>query len=310
VKHAKKLQKKKARVSRAREREATGAPRPAPSTQESRREADESVVRPEDTEALEEIQQDLLAEFYKEQREPRVLITTCRSPSTYLKRFASCLCKTIPGARYVRRHRYEVRELTRHAAARGYTDLLILNERAKCPNGLLLCHLPNGPTALFRLSRALLPSAIPGHGAMTSHYPEVLLNNFNTRLGHAVARMLAALFPARPQFQGRRVVTFHNQRDFIFFRQHRYIFEPPSNANTASSSNMVTGPRCRLQELGPRFTLKLRSLLLGPYDLRHGEFEWVHKVSDFLIVYAFFFWLLSPHKSQPDMDTSRRRFFL
>jgi ribosome production factor 1 len=72
---------------------------------------------------------------------------------------------------------------------------------------------------------------------------------------------------------------------------------------------MVTGPRCRLQELGPRFTLKLRSLLLGPYDLRHGEFEWVHKVSDFLYCICFF-WLLSPHKNQPDMDTSRRRFFL
>jgi len=33
------------------------------------------------------------------------------------------------------------------------------------------------------------------------------------------------VFPQKPEFQGRRVVTFHNQRDFIFFRHHRYIFE-------------------------------------------------------------------------------------
>ena len=57
---------------------------------------------------------------------------------------------------------------------------------------------------------------------MSSHRPEVILNNFNTRLGHSVGRMLASLFNADPNYSGRRVVTFHNQRDFIFFRQHRY----------------------------------------------------------------------------------------
>ncbi len=30
--------------------------------------------------------------------------------------------------------------------------------------------------------------------------------------------MLAALFHYDPQFQGKRVATFHNQRDYIFFR--------------------------------------------------------------------------------------------
>jgi ribosome production factor 1 len=52
-----------------------------------------------------------------------------------------------------------------------------------------------------------------------------VLNNFDTRLGHRVGRMFASLFHQDPTFRGRRVVTFHNQRDFIFFRHHRYIFE-------------------------------------------------------------------------------------
>lgn len=39
--------------------------------------------------------------------------------------------------------------------------------------------------------------------------------------GTQVGRMFAALFPQSPEFVGRQVVTFHNQRDFIFFRQHR-----------------------------------------------------------------------------------------
>jgi len=45
------------------------------------------------------------------------------------------------------------------------------------------------------------------------------------------------------------VITAHNQRDFIFFRRHRYMFK--STDKTA------------LQEIGPRFTIKLRSLKEG-----------------------------------------------
>lgn len=62
----------------------------------------------------------------------------------------------------------------------------------------------------------------------TEHVPEVILNNFTTRLGHSVGRMFAALFPHDPQFIGRQVATFHNQRDYIFFRFHRWRF--PQNS--------------------------------------------------------------------------------
>mmetsp|Transcript_6563 Transcript_6563/g.14433 ORF Transcript_6563/g.14433 Transcript_6563/m.14433 type:complete len:88 (-) Transcript_6563:33-296(-) len=73
--------------------------------------------------------------------------------------------------------------------------------------------------------------------------------------------MLAVCFPQQPEFTGRRVVTFHNQRDFVFFRHHRYIFDSAKKA--------------RLQEIGPRFTLKIRSLQSGTFDSKHGEYEWL-----------------------------------
>ena len=38
-----------------------------------------------------------------------------------------------------------------------------------------------------------------------------------------------------------------------------------------------------MQECGPRFTLKLISLQHGTFDTKGGEYEWVHKVSSFLI---------------------------
>jgi ribosome production factor 1 len=42
--------------------------------------------------------------------------------------------------------------------------------------------------------------------------------------------------------EGRQVVTFHNQRDFIFVRHHRYVYKQEEGGKV----------RARLQELGPR----------------------------------------------------------
>jgi len=66
-------------------------------------------------------------------------------------------------------------------------------------------------------------------------------------------------------YRGRQVVTFHNQRDFIFFRRHRYIFKDGKKAN--------------LQEIGPEFSLKLQWLQKGTFDTKLGDYEWHHKVS-------------------------------
>lgn len=129
---------------------------------------------------------------------------------------------------------------------------------------LILSHLPEGPTATFRVSGLKLKHDIHRHGNSTSHNPELIMNNFDTMTGHRIGRMLAALFPQAPQFLGRQVITFHNQRDFIFFRHHRYEFTEK-------------GERANLQECGPRFTLKLHQLQLGTLDSKFGEYEFIFK---------------------------------
>jgi ribosome production factor 1 len=95
----------------------------------------------------------------------------------------------------------------------------------------------------------------------------MILNNFTTRLGHRVGRFLGSLYKHEPNFKGREVVTFHNQRDFIFVRHHRYIFQ----------GEVLDKTKARLQELGPRFTLKMKWLQEGTFDTQHGEYEWFHK---------------------------------
>jgi ribosome production factor 1 len=105
---------------------------------------------------------------------------------------------------------------------------------------------------------ACLPCRTPivpqNHARATSHRPELVLNNFDTRLGHRVGRMFASLFHQDPTFRGRRVVTFHNQRDFIFFRHHRYIFEERQKKEKGKKEK-VNYVKARLQvSLGGRNT--------------------------------------------------------
>ncbi|KIH56542.1 brix domain protein, partial [Ancylostoma duodenale] len=146
-----------------------------------------------------------------------------------------------------------------------YAVFLRITRYVPVLDGIIFCHLPEGPTAYFKINSLRFTKDIPRAGESTSHYPEVILNNFNTRLGHTTARMFACLFPHDPKFTGRRVVTFHNQRDYVFFRHHRYEFKKE-------------GQKAALLELGPRFTLRLKWLQKGTFDTKWGEFEWVLKI--------------------------------
>ena len=53
-------------------------------------------------------------------------------------------------------------------------------------DAIVLCHLPDGPTAYFKINNLKFTKDIKRHGKSTEHMPEVILNNFNTRLGHTV----------------------------------------------------------------------------------------------------------------------------
>ncbi|KAG8894690.1 hypothetical protein FRC01_012813 [Tulasnella sp. 417] len=187
---------------------------------------------------------------------PKVLITT--SPYATAPTWAFCdeLVGVFPGAQFFKRRKKSFRSaapplgtVAGWAVKRGYSSLMVVNEDHHKPNALTIVHLPSGPTAYFKLTSVELTREIYGHARASPHYPELVLNNFVTRLGHTVGRMFQTLFPPMPEFEGRQVVTLHNQRDFLFFRRHRYMFKSTD--------------RTALQEIGPRFTLKLRSLKTG-----------------------------------------------
>ena len=350
LKHERAVAKKKRRETRQKaEAEAieageTPEPRQIPKTIENTRVKDETYIEDtNDADLIEQDAEDEFASYFSQATSPKIIVTTSRNPSGDMFKFLENLFTVIPNAYYYARRTYHVKEIVKHGTARGFTDILVFNENKKFSkgarvNGMLHIHLPEGPTCLYKLSSLVLSKEIKNHGRATSHYPELILNNFNTRLGHRVGRMFASVFPQKPEFKGRRVVTFHNQRDFIFFRHHRYVFEEKkgrrlphaghlasaevpehvkqsikeggrgkkgskkksskkatdsddddedddsdSDSDSGSASEkeddkpppISTMIQARLQELGPRFTLRLMSVQKGTFDSKHGEYEYV-----------------------------------
>lgn len=308
----KRAQKKEQRRQRIKEAEELGeeVKKQTPKTIDNTREIEPTMVLVDDPEVAADEAEDEFAPYFDGEK-PKVLITTRPRPSKNVFYFIADLQKLIPALHYYPRKSYSVKEICQFAANRDFTHLIVLSEKAKVCNGLTISHLRKheeiglaGPTAFFKVTNVVTSQNIPNHGASTSHIPELNLHGFGTRLGHRVGRLLGSLFPHDAQLQGRQVVTFHNQRDFIFVRHHRYIFKEgkqkaedktKKNKKSTASSDHETEARdlnvdTKLQELGPRFTLKLRWLQEGTFDTMHGEYEWFHK--------------------RKEMDTSRRKFHL
>lgn len=271
LKHERNKTKHKMRAERAKEERADPELKKqrleqnVPDTLESKRVYDETIV--------EEMQgEDEFNEYFKADTAPKLLLTT----NTYAKKaayeFADLLMDFLPDVTFVKRKRqFSIQDMVKFSNNRQYTDLVIINEFNKKVTGITFIHLPNGPSYYFSISSITEGKKIAGHGRATDHTPELILNNFNTRLGKTVGRLFQSIFPKNPEFQGRQVITLHNQRDYIFFRRHRYLFKSEEKVG--------------LQEIGPQFTLKLRRLQKGIKE----ETEWEHR---------------------PDMEKDKRKFYL
>lgn len=228
---------------------------------------------------------------------PKVLITTSRH--CHIHAPAEELTHIFPNSNYIPRGtKFSIKEICKFAAfpttttsdsqpREPYTHLIVVNDHRKKPNALTIVVLPAGPTFHFSVTNYLPGKNIRGHGNATTHTPELILNNFLTPLGKTTASLFQSMFPRLPEFQGRQVVTLHNQRDYIFFRRHRYVFrerkgrekpvgfglDPPGTKKEETAMDRaLEDVKVGLQELGPQFTLKLRRVEKGIKD--EVEWEW------------------------------------
>jgi ribosome production factor 1 len=275
-----------------------------PKTLDNTREYEPTMVTANEQEVTIDENTDEFAQYFNGTEKPKIILTTRPNPSAELFYFIADLQKLIPNIEYYPRKQYSIKDICYFACNRNYTHIIILSEKQKVCNGMTISHLSShpdtglgGPTMFFKVSNVITGKNIPNHGKVTSHIPELNLHGFGTRLGHRVGRYLGSMFPHNDtQLVGRQVVTFHNQRDYIFVRQHRYIFKEQTNTKIiemrSKDNDFKIAPNIKtgLQELGPRFTLRLRWIQNGTFDTMFGEYEFLHK--------------------RKEMDTTRRKFHL
>ena len=197
-------------------------------------------------------------------RDPKILITTSRDPSSRLNQFAKELKLIFPNAQRVNRGGLVVSQLVESCRAHEYTDLLVVHEHRGEPDGLVVCHLPYGPTAYFGIYNTVLRHDIGDKsevGTVSEAHPHLIFDKFTSKLGSRVMGILQHLFPA-PKPDTKRVMTFANREDFISFRHHTY--EAPRGAKSVE-----------LKERGPRFEMKLYQIKLGTLEQAHAESEYV-----------------------------------
>lgn len=245
-------------------------PKQTPKTIDMMREIDENMIDENDEEIKQALNEDEYKEYFNNEIEPQILLTTSIKHTGGIYRFMRELKNFIPNSYFYYRKKFDLGTIMKNSIEKGFTDIIIITERLRKPYKLLLIHLPNGPTLEFKLFNVIYQNEIEGHGTSSGHNPELLFKNFKTNLGFRIKRALNALFPKNEELKGRELVTFHNQRDYIFFRYYRYIFEEESD-------DIKKNIKVKLQEIGPRFVMKLLYVQKGLFDPQFGEYEWLYK---------------------------------
>ena len=131
---------------------AQAPPKQVPKTLENTRILDETIVLPDDEEILQDEKTDEFAGYFDCKITPKVLIISVTKPSSKTHLLMRELKKCIPNSEIRQRWGIDLKKIIPQAVEREYTDILVVNEDKKIPNGLLIIHLPEGPTAHFKLT--------------------------------------------------------------------------------------------------------------------------------------------------------------
>uniref|UniRef100_A0A2K5IXT3 Brix domain-containing protein n=1 Tax=Colobus angolensis palliatus TaxID=336983 RepID=A0A2K5IXT3_COLAP len=184
--------------------------------------------------------------------DPKVMITTSRDPSSRLKMFAKELKLVFPGAQRMNRGRHEVGALVRACKANGVTDLLVVHEHRGTPVGLIVSHLPFGPTAYFTLCNVVMRHDIPDLGTMSEAKPHLITHGFSSRLGKRVSICHSLSLCHDP-----------GERPHPLFPPRHHVYKKTDHRNV------------ELTEVGPRFELKLYMIRLGTLEQEAtADVEW------------------------------------
>lgn len=198
--------------------------------------------------------------------EPKIIMTTSRDCSNRLQQFMQELRLIFPNSYKLNRGNLVLKELVEIAKEKEFTDIILLHENKGQPDGMIISHLPFGPTIYIGLFNVVLRHDIKELNTVSEAYPHLIFDGFKTSLGERVTTILKNLFPV-PKLDSPKVMTFSNKEDVIHFRHHS--FEKKNGSNECRPQDV------ELTEQGPRFDMLPYQIVLGTLDMPDAQKEWV-----------------------------------
>jgi ribosome production factor 1 len=148
------------RLKRQKIREEHGeeaCPKEKQRTIESMRVKDETIITDaNDEDLLGEQNVDEFANYFKGNSTPKILMTTNRRPKGEIFHFLKEVKSAFPNCEYYERKNFLIKDIIEWGKKNGFTDLMLFYEKHGKPHSLIISHLPEGPTATFRVSSVKL----------------------------------------------------------------------------------------------------------------------------------------------------------
>ncbi|KAH0577527.1 U3 small nucleolar ribonucleoprotein IMP4 [Spironucleus salmonicida] len=198
-----------------------------------------------------------LEDEYSHVTVPKILLTTSREPSPRLKLFSKELKIVFANTQRVNRGQTTINQLVNSARAADFSDIIILHETRGRPDGMVVSHLPHGPTVYFNLNQIQLRSEVGGDN-QPEKAPQLVFEGMESKIGKRITQVMKHLFDqAKPESE--RAVSFVNRSDCVVFRQH--VFER-------------VGKEVLLKEIGPRFNMNPYRIQVDAIDAKAPDVEW------------------------------------
>ena len=174
------------------------------------------------------------------------VFTTSLKPSKTIFFILHDLKSIFPNSIYFKRNKYKMRQIISYLKLKKTKNLIVILEHIEKTIQFWHFDLEHNFLAKYSLISIILKNNIQRSGRISSHNPELLFDKFTDSIGRVIGVMMKNFFYTLPNFEGRQILSFYKRKNFLFIRYYRYVF---SNS----------GKDVRLQEIGPKITLKFEN---------------------------------------------------
>nr|UXY86756.1 ribosome production factor 1 [Cryptomonas paramecium] len=170
-------------------------------------------------------------------------ITTSIKPSTKTLQLAYEFLNVVPNSCFFKRKQLSIARVLSFFIKKKVNTILIFIEKKKNFFQIWQINILRKTIIKFKIEQAVLKKKLKLIKSSVCR-PELIFYNFEKKIGKICSLFFCDLFENCPDFKKRQVIFFCLSKNRILFRHYRYLF---------SSS----GKDVKLQELGPRFILKI-----------------------------------------------------